>query len=633
MKTKRVLLLLVTALCLISQAQAQTTVTLTGTKGELDQKLGGDQTITYLIIKGKMNVNDYTVLRTKYTPIVTLDLGDVTDTGYNGSFPEDAFASYSPSGGGLAQTQTKLVTVILPKAGLTTIGKNSFRYSTVKSLEIPATVKAIGESAFTGPSLLEQITIPEGVESIGNSAFSSSSIKSIKFPNSVTSFGTSVLGSCSALTQVELPNTMTAVPASFFRNSVAITTITIPNSVTEIGDNAFGRCSSLTTLILPAGLQKISGVGTFDGLATKRGPKLTNFAIPAGAKVVSNGTEGLFQQTFQYGQIESFTLPANAILQRTFQYCTTLKSVTLPEGVTFSSSTWASGTFQNTAITSIELPNSITSIPDETFKGAASLASVKFGNAVTSIGVSAFNGATSLTQVELPATVTSIGESAFSGAAALTKIIVNNPVPVPFVDQLNVFNGVNKATCVLYVPAGSEGAYREANLWKEFNNIRVIGSDAKEQTINGIADVLTGEVNSTIELAATATSGGDVTYEVTDGTIAKLEDNKLTFLKEGETTLTVSQAGDGIDWIPVTKKVKIVGVNYAWLQEVAITVEGNTARVVGPAESVAKFTRFYIGDTAIDGNSADISAATGELSLKAATSDGSEVIKLKINKQ
>lgn len=191
--------------------------------------------------------------------------------------------------------------------------------------------------------------------------------------------------------------------------------------------------------------------------------------------------------------------------------------------------------------------------------------------------------------------------------------------------------------CTLYVPAESinpaasgyieENDYSIYDLWKDFMpNIKAIGSDAREQTINGIADAVTGEVNATIELAATATSGQAVTYARADNTVAMLEGHTLTILKEGETTLTVSQAGDGINWSPVSKEVKVSGVSYAWLEIATIAVEENTVKVRGPGAD--KFTKIFVNGT--EGN--DLSDVTGTVELKATTADGSEVVKLKIQK-
>ena len=73
-------------------------------------------------------------------------------------------------------------------------------------------------------------------------------------------------------------------------------------------------------------------------------------------------------------------------------------------------------------LTSIVIPDDVTSIDNYAFSGCSSLTSVTIGNGVTSIGNSAFQYCSSLTSVAIPGGVTSIGNYAFSGCSSLTNI-------------------------------------------------------------------------------------------------------------------------------------------------------------------------------------------------------------------
>lgn len=70
----------------------------------------------------------------------------------------------------------------------------------------------------------------------------------------------------------------------------------------------------------------------------------------------------------------------------------------------------------------------------------------------------------------------------------MKSITVNSTTPIAFSAASrtrggnSVFEGVDKNTCVLYVPEGTADAYRAAAVWGEFTNILVIGSSG----INGI---------------------------------------------------------------------------------------------------------------------------------------------------
>ena len=76
----------------------------------------------------------------------------------------------------------------------------------------------------------------------------------------------------------------------------------------------------------------------------------------------------------------------------------------------------------NTLVTTLEIPEGVTQIPDHAFRNCTNLTSVTFPEGVTSIGRSAFAGCSSLTSINLPDDVTSIGNWAFGGCSNLTSI-------------------------------------------------------------------------------------------------------------------------------------------------------------------------------------------------------------------
>ena len=95
------------------------------------------------------------------------------------------------------------------------------------------------------------------------------------------------------------------------------------------------------------------------------------------------------------------------------------------------------------------------------------------------ISENAFSGNTSLTEILLPETITAIGSGAFKNCIHLVSIAIKAITPPTLLNSAassprrasSVFEGVNKETCILFVPEGSLNAYKAAEGWNEFKNI------------------------------------------------------------------------------------------------------------------------------------------------------------------
>jgi hypothetical protein len=80
------------------------------------------------------------------------------------------------------------------------------------------------------------------------------------------------------------------------------------------------------------------------------------------------------------------------------------------------------------SLTSVTIPNTVTTIGATAFMGCPNLTYVSIGNSVTSIGVDAFYGCIGLTSITIPNSVTSIADYAFGSCSGLTSIFIPNSV-------------------------------------------------------------------------------------------------------------------------------------------------------------------------------------------------------------
>ena len=176
-------------------------------------------------------------------------------------------------------------------------------------------------------------------------------------------------------------------------------------------------------------------------------------------------------------------------------------------------------------MTELTLPNSVTSIGNCAFSLCSGLTELTLPNSLTEIGKYAFRGCSGLTELILPNSVRSIGDCAFTYCSGLSKI--TSLAEIPPVCGSSVFYGVNKTNCKLIVPIVSVIAYKQAEVWNEFSNIR--GFSGVEVTM---ADGNTiRAIGNQIEISGDFTSVE--VYGINGALIYKGKDNVVTVPSAG----------------------------------------------------------------------------------------------------
>ncbi len=443
-------------------------------EGQLGNMLNDTQkaAITHLIVSGRLNSNDFKVMREEMPNLAILDMADA-DMSY---LPEYAFCISNDWDNETGKKTLK--EVVLPKkienigycafagcSNLETVsfkGLNQLAYingraftgTALKSIDLSDTkVTQLGDQ-FRYCSKLQDFVFPIGLTELGNFFYKSNIeevdlshctglvslnstfdncnyLKHVVLPSQLKTIGSNTFSNCSALTEIEIPSSVTSIGSWAFYNS-GLESIDLSScNLTKIGEYSFYNCQNLASVKLP------STIETLDNSAFSECHSLTNIDL---------------------SHCQSLT----AIKQNAFNWCRSLSTVSLPKSL----ETLGSGAFdycQN--LTSIDLSHlqHLTVIEESTFRSCR-LESVVLPPNLEAIGKYAFEGNSLNSLLEIPSTVTSIGERAFaSNQLAIVKVHAN--LPPELFNKESLGEGIQ----LVFVEEGRAETYKNHEVWGEYN--------------------------------------------------------------------------------------------------------------------------------------------------------------------
>ena len=222
-----------------------------------------------------------------------------------------------------------------------------------------------------------------------------------------------------------LGKTVSTIESYGFPNCEGVTSITVPDSVKSIGYHAFSHCDDLTSITLPFLGNPVDGSNCehLGYLFGTRYPDITEQSTPKSLKtVIITGGDSIGQYAFlKCSNLTSITLPdsVTSIGYYAFGGCKSLTDISLGSNVT---SIGNYAFYGCNGLTSFSIPDSVTDIGPYAFADCQNLTSITVPDSVTIIGTFAFAGCIKLTSITIPGSVTSLGDSAFEYCTELIEI-------------------------------------------------------------------------------------------------------------------------------------------------------------------------------------------------------------------
>ena len=262
---------------------------------------------------------------------------------------------------------------------------------------------------------ITRVVVGAGITHIGSYAFSDNTkLEAADIAQqSVLTIGRNAFDGCTALGNVTLPPRLTTIEYRAFYNCTSMTDLVIPDSVSYVGMNAFSGCKGLKNITIP-----VVNVN-YDNNGYQQNGAFYNTYVETCTLTGNGAMSGSEYSPFQFTSIQKLIVSDNitSLYAYLASNCKSLTTVSLPEGIT----SIPDHCFYNSSLSSINIPQSVTSIGSNAFMYTNVQLLILPPN-LTSIGSMAFDGCNKLRAISLLSKNLSIDSEAFYGCSSLKHI-------------------------------------------------------------------------------------------------------------------------------------------------------------------------------------------------------------------